>query len=208
MPQLSAKLKHTLLWASLLLLLGCSKPPNGKNEFHHEVVGPNTPWNGEQFDDNAGKFMFAIFTDLTGGERERIFEVAISQLSLLRPELILSVGDLIDGASQNRDSLSLEWESFDRRADRATAPIFYTGGNHDLTGQVLREVWLDRYGKRFYHFVYKDVLFLILDTEDHTPARMEEILQARSAAIAMGRIVTLLRFSGQLIKPTLRWFVG
>lgn len=185
MSNLTMNLTKLLTWVCLSLLLGCSRLPKEKDDFRHEIVGPNTPWNGEHFDNNEGKFTFAIFTDLTGGERERIFEVAISQLSLLRPELILSVGDLIDGASQNRDSLSLEWESFDRRAGRATAPIFYTGGNHDLTGQVLREVWLERYGKRYYHFVYKDVLFLILDTEDHTPDRMEEILQARNDAIAV-----------------------
>jgi len=179
---------YVLVLVGLIILNGCSTRSNQTDVFQHSEVGSITPWNGEQFDNSPGKFTFAIFTDLTGGEREGIFDVAISQLSLLRPELILSVGDLIEGESQNPDSLAQEWDIFDRRAERATAPVFYTGGNHDLTGQVLREVWMERYGRRYYHFVYKGVLFLILDTEDHPLARMEEIQQARTAAIAMAAV--------------------
>ncbi len=57
------------------------------------------------------------------------------------------------------------------------------GGNHDLTGELLREVWQERLGPRYYHFVYKDVLFLVLDTEDNPVERMREIEQARLSAI-------------------------
>lgn len=124
-----------------------------------------------------------MFGDLNGGEREGVFAVAAAQLALLRPELVMSVGDLIDGPTQDTTELNREWESFDQRAAVIPAPVFRVGGNHDLTGLVLRDVWSRRYGPHYYHFVYKDVLFLVLDTEDHTPERMQEILEARSAAI-------------------------
>jgi hypothetical protein len=55
------------------------------------------------------------------------------------------------------------------------------GGNHDLEGTTLRRIWAERYGPTYYHFVYKDVLFLVLDTEDHTVERMREIERARTA---------------------------
>jgi len=177
--------KCILLLATFVVLAGCSVESNNHDEFQHSVVGPSTPWNGERFDSHPGKFTFAIFSDLTGGERQHVFDVAIAQLSLLRPELILNVGDLIEGESQDPDLLAEEWDEFDDRANRANAPVFYTGGNHDLTGRVQRQVWLERHGRHYYHFIYKDVLFLILDTEDHLPARMEEISEAREAAIAM-----------------------
>jgi len=109
--------------------------------------------------------------------------VAAEQLALLRPELVLSVGDLIDGPVADPVELAREWDDFDRRAGVIPAPVFRVGGNHDLTGEALREVWAGRYGPRYYHFVYKDVLFLVLDTEDHTPQRMQEIFDARNAAI-------------------------
>jgi Calcineurin-like phosphoesterase len=168
---------------ALLLVLapGCARPPA---PFEHEVTGAERPWTGEAFDTAAGKFTFAVFSDLNGGERPGIFDVAVQQLSLLRPELILSVGDLIDGATAEPAALAAEWDAFDARARRASAPVFRVGGNHDLTGSVLRDVWERRFGRTYYHFVYKDVLFLVLDTEDNTAQRTSEMFEARNRAIA------------------------
>jgi hypothetical protein len=59
------------------------------------------PWTKTEADTSAGKFTFAVFSDLSGGEREGVFEVAIEQLNLLRPELIMNVGDLIDAGWVN-----------------------------------------------------------------------------------------------------------
>ena len=167
-------------------LAACSDQtgPSDHGNFVHSVDGPARPWTHETFDADTDKFTFAVFSDLTGGERERVFEIAIAQLNLLRPELIMNVGDLIEGDSGNPEGLAAEWDSFDERARGARAPLFYAGGNHDLTGELLRDVWEERYGRRYYHFQYKDVLFLVLDTEDNTPERMQEIFRLRNEAIA------------------------
>jgi predicted phosphodiesterase len=174
-----------ILGVLLCIVLGCSGSPGGPGEpeFWHDVSGQVLPWTNEEFDAEDGKFTFAIFSDLTGGERERIFEIAVAQLAMLRPEFIINVGDLIEGSTEDPVEADAQWDSFDERADRATAPIFYVGGNHDLTGDVLQRVWDQRYGRRYYHFVYKNVLFLVLDTEDNTPERMQEIFEARNRAI-------------------------
>lgn len=165
----------------LLAAAGCSAGDSPGIE--HDLSTAVTPWTHENVDDGPQKLTFAIFADLNGGERDGVFAVAAQQLSLLRPELVLSVGDLIDAATEDVAELTREWESFDERAEQITAPVFRIGGNHDLTGQVLRDLWAERYGPRYYHFRYKDVLFLMLDTEDHTGARMREIYVARSAAV-------------------------
>jgi len=151
----------------------------------HDITTNAKPWTNERFDADADKFTFAVFSDLTGGEREPIFEVAVAQLALLRPELIMSVGDLIEGGTIDRDQLKKEWDSFDARANKASAPVFRVGGNHDLTHIVMREYWEQRFGARYYHFVYKNVLFLILDSEDHEKERMQEIFVAREKAVAI-----------------------
>ncbi len=171
---------HIACLALLTATLGaCSARP----EFVHDLPAEPRPWNGEAFDAGPGKFTFAVFSDLTGGERERIFEIAVAQLALLRPELVINVGDLIEGETEDLDEIAAQWDSFDRRARRARAPVFYVGGNHDLTGQTLQRVWDERYGRRYYHFVYKDVLFLVLDTEDAPPAEAQAIFEARNHAI-------------------------
>ena len=176
------------LQISLLVLLTCflaCSEPNA-NTFLHDSATDATPWSRDSFNDAEDKFTFAIFSDLNGGERQRVFEVAMEQLSLLHPELILSVGDLIEGGTEDEPQLAKEWDSFDERAAQVVAPVFRVGGNHDLTNEVMREVWKTRYGTRYYHFIYKDVLFLALDSEDYTPERMREIYEARADALSVG----------------------
>jgi len=152
-------------------------------EFEHAIDGQQGPWTHTNFDNAEKKFTFAVFSDLTGGERERIFEIAIAQLNLLRPEFVINVGDLIEGGTVDPGEIGDQWDFFDARADSAIAPVFYVGGNHDLTGEVLQGAWDDRYGRRYYHFVYKKTLFMVLDTEDNTPERTQEIFEIRNAGI-------------------------
>ena len=169
-----------LLLFLALVVAGCAAedPP----AFEHHLTSAVTPWTHDRFDDDKGQFTFAVFSDLNGGERPGVFAVAAEQLALLRPELVLSVGDLIDAPIDEIAALTREWDAFDERANTMRAPVFRVGGNHDLTGEVLRDVWTQRYGPKYYHFIYKDVLFFVLDTEDHPPERMSEIFDARSAA--------------------------
>lgn len=143
--------------------------------FQHDLTASAVPWTHDNFDDEPGKFTFALFSDLTGGERDGVFEVAVEQLRLLRPELIISVGDLIGGGAVDHEQLVREWDSFDERASRARAPVFHVGGNHDLINPDMWEVWEERYGRRYYHFVYKNALFLVLDTEDN-PADFQQYI--------------------------------
>lgn len=49
-------------------------------------------------------------------------------------------------------------------------------------------MWKTRLGPRYYHFIYRDVLFLVLDTEDNTPERMAHIEQACLEAVNIYKI--------------------
>jgi len=167
--------------AGILWSAGCVsvKVERHGAEFEPAIDGQQVPWTHTDFDNAEKKFTFAVFSDLTGGERERIFEIAVAQLNLLRPEFVINVGDLIEGGSTDLLDLNKEWDSFDARAEKARAPVFYVGGNHDLTGKPLQDVWDARYGRRYYHFLYKNVLFLVMDTEDNAPERTQEIFEIR-----------------------------
>ena len=181
------KLCRAGLFPGLLIIISaCAGHPRAEPEspvFEHEFTAPAVPWTNSNFDNQTDKFTFALFSDLTGGERDGVFAVAMEQLRLLRPELIINVGDLIDGGTQDLDLLAQQWDSFDQRAERSRAPVFYVGGNHDLTNPDMWKVWEERYGKRYYHFVYKDVLFLALDTEDNPPDFQQYIHEIRLEAV-------------------------
>lgn len=171
------------------LVTSCSQeqPATGSSStgprplMQHDIVRGPTPWTDREFGYDPDAVRFAVFADVTGGERDEVFEIAVEQLNMLRPELIVNVGDLIDGGDDIRE-INRQWDSFDARARRAQAPVFYTGGNHDLLGAELRDVWQERVGPRFYYFRYRDVLFLVLDTEDYPKARLEEVAELRREA--------------------------
>jgi len=177
-----------VLLLTVFLLGACAgnpAGPAGQSGFQHDFRGDAVPWTANGFDDADGKFTFAVFSDLTGGEREGVFDVAVEQLRLLRPELILSVGDLIDGGDVTRAQLEAQWDAFDRRAGHARAPVFHVGGNHDLTSLEEWDVWEQRYGRRYYWFIYKNVLFLVLDTEDNPSGFQDHLNEIRLHAIAV-----------------------
>ena len=179
-------------WLLPLVLSACvAAPPSFVAD---QRSGP-APWNHTDFDASANKFTFAVHSDLTGGERDRVFEVAMAQLNLLRPEFIISVGDLIEGGTEDQAELDRQWDWYDKRAGAARAPTFYVAGNHDRTGEVLQDVWQRRLGVAYYHFRYKDVLFLVFDTEDNTPERMREIHEMRNYALQFGDVGDWKRFN-------------
>lgn len=174
----------TLALVGMTFLVSCAQKEDATVPiFTHDINTGKTPWTKEAFDSNSEKFSFAVHSDLTGGERPRIYEVAIAQLNLMRPELIVNVGDLIEGGAPDSTSWDQQWDSFDSRSQAAQTPVFYTGGNHDLTGNFAQGIWKERYGKNYYHFLYKNTLFLVLDSEDHGKERNDEIEKIRNEGI-------------------------
>ena len=123
------------------------------------------PWTGLAPAADPDEFRFAVVTDRTGGHRDGIFEGAMSKLNLVRPEFVVSVGDLIEGYSDDGAVLDREWDEIEGFVGRLQMPFFYVPGNHDMSNAVMAEKWQERFGPSFYHFTYKGVLFLALNSE-------------------------------------------
>lgn len=129
-------------------------------------AGAKNPWTSLKLNNDADQFQFAVVSDRTGGHREKVFSRAVQQVNLLQPQFVMSVGDLIEGYTTKEDAIKTQWDEFDGYVKRFEMPFFYVPGNHDLTNKVQVAKWGERYGKRYYHFVYKNVLFLCLNSEN------------------------------------------
>jgi len=116
--------------------------------------------------DHTKDFQFAIVADRTGGHRPGVFENAIEKLNLLQPKFVLSVGDLIEGYSVDKDEIYRQWAEFNGFIDKLQAPFFYVPGNHDYNNEVMAQIWKELYGPSYYYFMYKDVLFICLNSEE------------------------------------------
>ena len=167
-----------------LIVSSCNCKQELQSNFEHNLnTSEPRPWTSETFEQTEDDLTFAIISDLTGGEREGVYNVAVEQINRFEPTFVLSVGDLIDGGTEDSLQLKKEWDSFDDRTSKLEMPFFYLGGNHDLTNPIMRAFWKQRFGPRFYHFVYENVLFLMMDSEDFEEQRMLEIYHARAKAI-------------------------
>ena len=128
--------------------------------------GQPHPWTHLEFDNDPANFQFAIVGDRTGRHRPGVFETGIAKLNLLRPEFVMSVGDLIEGYTKDEAEIEQQWDEIESFTKELDAPFFYVPGNHDLANPVQHKKWRERFGPAYYHFVYRDVLFLALNTYD------------------------------------------
>ncbi|MEM9325317.1 MAG: metallophosphoesterase, partial [Bacteroidota bacterium] len=132
-----------------------------------DIPTEQKPWSSIEWNRSIDQFQFAVVTDRTGGHRPGIFLKGIQKLNLLQPEFVMSVGDLIEGYTEDEVRLDAEWTEFMGFIDSLDAPFFYVPGNHDITNKVMEDKWKELFGVTYYSFVYNDVLFLCLNSEDN-----------------------------------------
>ena len=128
-------------------------------------AGP-APVTDQPVNNAAGVFRFAILPDRTGGNRPGVYEGALAKLNLLQPEFVMSTGDLIDGYTLDPKTWNAQWEEFEGLVHRLDMPFHYVPGNHDTGNPLLVDAWKQRHGSPWSSFVYQNVLFLTLHSED------------------------------------------
>ena len=101
----------------------------------------------------------------------------------MQPQYVVSVGDLIEGGKKE-GPLPDQWKVFQSHIDNLTMPFFYVPGNHDFRPGPKAKEWKTRFGRNHYHFVYRDVLFLMACTEDELAFMSPEQIQDAKKILA------------------------
>ena len=100
------------LQGTLLALAGVahseSAEPPAPEAFRLQVAPGANPWTHLELQNRPENFSFAIVSDLTGGYRLNIFPWAVERLNRLRPEFVLSVAELIEGYTEEREQIVRE----------------------------------------------------------------------------------------------------
>ena len=139
-----------------------------------EIDRHSTPFTHLDFKNDADEFQFAIVSDNSGGGRAGVLPAALEMVNRLQPEFVVSLGDLIEGYKAPSGGPADEatyrewWRELDEHLAQVEMPFFFIAGNHDLNNPASVTVWRERFGgeREYYHFRYKDVLFVMLSTED------------------------------------------
>jgi predicted phosphodiesterase len=161
-------MQRLILGGIILTGLATAAVVSGQRDSARKTAFPKddrNPVTHLRWNDDPQEFQFAIVSDRTGGHRPEVFSQAVEKLNLLQPSFVLSVGDLVEGSKKN-DLLAAQWKEFDGFVARLQVPFFYVPGNHDVSLPESAQFWKEKLGRRYYHFVYHDVLFLVLNADD------------------------------------------
>ncbi len=151
------------------------------SNFYHEVTTEKKPWTHLNFGDRGDglDFCFGIVSDRAGRPRPGVFEKAIEHFNRLHPDFVMSVGDFVEGVSVEDQSVAFlkrQWRRIKPEIEKSAQPFFYVAGNHDYSPpehnfplveahERQSKIWNDMFGVSYYFFIYKNTLFLCLNSQ-------------------------------------------
>ena len=107
---------------------------------------------------------FAIIGDRTGGHTAGIYGEIVEEIIRLKPDFVISVGDLIEGYIDDKDQILEQWVEYKALIEPLTMPFYNTPGNHDIWDDQSAEIYLAEEGEPYYSFNHgKWIHFTILD---------------------------------------------
>jgi hypothetical protein len=130
--------------------------------------------------DETDAFVFAVFGDRTGGPPEGVDVLAdaVRDVNLLEPDLVMTVGDLINGYNRT-DEWMEQMREFKAIMNRLLCPWFPVAGNHDVYWRPLDDPDRPRhqhdehyelhFGPLWYSFQHKRCNFIVLYSDESDP---------------------------------------
>ncbi|MEL6797151.1 MAG: LamG-like jellyroll fold domain-containing protein [Planctomycetota bacterium] len=140
-------------------------------------------------------FFFVVYGDRTGGPDSgiNVLKDAVRDTNLLEPDLVFTVGDMIDGYNETPE-WTAEMLEFKGVMDELTMPWFPVAGNHDT-------YWRDRgggearpanqhddnyelnFGPLWYAFEHKNCMFVSLYSDEGNPETGEKSIRRPDAQV-------------------------
>lgn len=137
-------------------------------------------------------FVFAVFGDRTGGPDEgvNILADAVRDVNLIEPDLVMTVGDLINGYNKT-DKWVTQMTEFKTIMNELLCPWFPVAGNHDIYWRPLddpkvlpkqhEQHYEMHFGPLWYSFEHKNCNFIVLFSDEGDPETGEKTFSKPAA---------------------------
>lgn len=152
----------------------------------------------------------AVIGDRTGGHRPEVFEDAMDKIEAMQPDLVLSVGDLVEGYVEDEAELVRQWEEIEGQIAIFGDRFLAVPGNHDYSNEIQARLWTERRGDPYWSAVRRGVLILGLSTEDPPIALPQSAIDGhlrllaaleKDAEAAQARVLDAYAQRGAVEKP-------
>ncbi|HEV7279927.1 MAG TPA: LamG-like jellyroll fold domain-containing protein [Pirellulaceae bacterium] len=137
-------------------------------------------------------FTFAVYGDRTGGPPEgvNILADAVRDTNLVEPDMVMTVGDLIQGYN-GREEWLVQMREYKAIMGKLLCPWFPTSGNHDIYWRPLDDPnrppgqhesdYEAHFGPLWYSFTHKNCNFIVLYSDEGDPETGEKALNEPNA---------------------------
>jgi hypothetical protein len=130
---------------------------------------------------------FAVIGDRTGQHVQGVYEQAIAEVARLQPDFVLTVGDQIEGYTEDSATLASEWQEYFNIVKQLPVPLYIAPGNHDITTDGQLPMFKRFVGEPYRSFNVGDLHFVILDnsrweSSDQLPSEQLQWLASDLAA--------------------------
>jgi predicted phosphodiesterase len=105
-----------------------------------------------------------VLGDRTGGHDEEVFKGILNEMNAMHYDMIINVGDLIEGYTDDPVKLKEMWDEVLADIKVLNTPFHYVPGNHDIYNDVMEKVFKKRLGEPNYSFDFEKCHFVVLDT--------------------------------------------
>jgi len=106
---------------------------------------------------------FAVIGDRTGEHQEGVYEETIAEVARMQPDFVVTVGDHIEGYSQDTAVINGEWREYLKIVEPLAGKIHFTPGNHDITFDEMQPSFERFVGKPYRSFDEHGLHFIVLD---------------------------------------------
>ena len=146
-------------------------------------------------------FTFAVLGDRTGGQPSgvKVLAQAVDEINLLEPDLVMTVGDLVQGYNQQVEWL-IQMREYRGIMDSLLMPWFPVAGNHDIYWRGVGKPpgehesnYEQHFAPLWYAFEHKNAWFIVLYSDEGNPETGEKAIGKAASQVMSHRQLAWLK---------------
>lgn len=113
---------------------------------------------------NPRPVRFAVLGDRAGTPVAGVYEQVVAEIQRLRPDFVVTVGDMIEGPSEDSIEIDQRWMEYKLIVvEPLSMPIYYTPGNGDIENDIMERLYRQHIGEPYYSFDYGNLHVVVMD---------------------------------------------